>query len=257
MICNQVIIQARMGSTRLPGKVLLPLNGRPVIEYVVRRSAAAARVGRVVVATSELPEDDAIENWCRENGVPLVRGSSDDVLSRFLDAEKKFPCENIVRITADCPLVDPGIIDSMLTLHNATAADYTSNVVPPTYPIGFDVEVIKANILKEIGEVAELKSHREHVTLYIRENQRKFKIFNLDSGIDNCAERLTLDRPEDYKALQALFLHFPQTELLFSFYRVMKTVRDNPDILEANAGVDRFEGVKKSAESEKRRLAWE
>lgn len=257
MIGNQVIIQARMGSTRLPGKVLLPLNGRPVLEYVVRRCSAATAVENVVVATSEMPDDDAIENWCKENDVPCVRGSSDDVLGRYLLAAEKYPCANIIRITADCPLVDPGIVDSILTLHHATDADYTSNVVPPTFPVGFDVEVVKASVLKKIGNLAKLKSHREHVTLYVRENLEKFRVVNLDYALADRRARLTLDRPEDYQALKSLFKHFPPAEILFSFYKIMQILAENPHILELNAEVDRFEGVKKSAESEKRKLAWE
>jgi spore coat polysaccharide biosynthesis protein SpsF len=257
MIKNQVIIQARMGSSRLPGKVLLPLNGRPVLEYVVRRSAAAARVGNVVVATSDLSEDDTIENWCRENGVTWIRGSSDDVLGRYLHAEKRYPCQNIVRITADCPLVDPGIIDSMLALHQSTGADYTSNEVPPTFPVGFDVEVVKTSVLKKVDALATLKSHREHVTLYIREHTSDFKILNLDSGLSKNDARLTLDRPEDYDALKALLAYFPKDEILFSFYQIMRLMRANPEIAKINSDIDRFEGLKKSIKAEKRKLKWQ
>lgn len=246
-----------MGSTRLPGKVLLPLNGRPVLEYVVRRAQAAARVDQVLVATSDLGGDEAIADWCRENGVPCVRGSSDDVLARFLTAVKSFPCENIVRITADCPLVDPGIIDSLLALHHQSDADYTSNEVPPTFPVGFDTEVIKTSVLQQVGEIASLKSHREHVTLYVREHTDEFKIVNLESAVAADGIRLTLDRPEDYEALKSLFKHFAPEETLFSFYQIMKIVKENPDILAVNSEIDRFEGVKKSVESEKRKLAWE
>jgi len=246
-----------MGSTRLPGKVLLELNRRPVLEYVVRRCQAAARVDRVVVATSELPEDDAIEDWCAAAAVDCVRGSSDDVLARFVAAAKAFPCSNVVRITADCPLIDPGIIDAALALHQATGADYTSNEVPPTYPIGFDVEVVKTNILNEVAKIATLQSHREHVTLYIRENLDKFKVVNLEAGINEKNYRLTIDRPEDYLALKALLAMFPPDEMLFSFYQILDKMRRHPELTQINSGIDRFEGVKKSAKSENRKLSWE
>ncbi|MEW6709534.1 MAG: glycosyltransferase family protein [Candidatus Riflebacteria bacterium] len=257
MMVNQVIIQARMGSTRLPGKVLLPLYGRPVLDWVVKRSESAYQVSRAVVATSELAEDDAIVEWCNDNGVACVRGSSEDVLARFLRTVELFPCDNVVRITADCPLVDPGIIDSILALHLEAGADYSSNEVPPTFPVGFDTEVIKTDVLNKIGKLATLKSHREHVTLYVRENTTNFKIVNLDSTIDGRKMRLTLDRPEDYQVLQDLMQHLSPVDHLFSYYQILQVVRNHPEILQANSGIDQFEGVKKSARGENRKLAWE
>lgn len=257
MIKNQVIIQARMGSSRLPGKVLLPLNGRPVLEYVVRRSAAAARVENVVVATSDHSEDDAIEEWCRKNSVDCVRGSSDDVLARYLLAEQLFPCENIVRVTADCPLVDPGIIDAILALHCQAGADYSSNVVPPTFPVGFDAEAVRTFTLKKVSESAILKSHREHVTLYIREHVSDFTVVNLESGLSKIDARLTLDRPEDYQALKTLFEHFSSDEMLFSFYKIMDVIARHPEIMQINSNIDRFEGVKKAVAQEHRKLSWD
>ena len=254
---NQVIIQARMGSTRLPGKVLLKLNSRPVLEYVVRRSQAAASVARVVVATTEQPEDDCIEQFCVDNSINLVRGNSDNVLSRYLKAADLFPCENIIRITADCPLSDPGIVDGMLAVHQATNSDYTANVIPPTFPVGFDAEIVKSEVLKKVAQNAELKSHLEHVTLYIRENLSEFKTcsYELDKKIPEY--RLTLDREQDYTALKALFEYIPDNDLLFSFYKVLDILRLNPGIGEINTGIDRYEGAKKSARSENRKLAWE
>ncbi len=254
---NQVIIQARMGSTRLPGKVLLELNKRPVLEYVVRRAAAAALVNRVVVATSENTEDDQIADWCQKNNVLCVRGSSENVLARYLLAEKMYNCDNIIRVTADCPLIDPGIIDALLSLHNCTAADYTANEIPPTFPAGFDAEVVKTSILKHVGEVASLKSHKEHVTLYIRENTNEFRVVNLDSGIDGRKIRLTLDHPEDYEVLQQLFARFNHDDWLFSYYQIMQMIQRFPEIIALNSGIDRFEGAKKSAARENRKLAWQ
>lgn len=254
---NQVVIQARMGSTRLPGKVLLPLEKRLVIDHVVTRSRAAMKIDRVVAATTENSEDDKIEQWCRDNGVDCVRGSEDDVLARYVLAVKKFPCENLVRITADCPLVDPGIIDALLSLHETLQADYTSNVIPPTFPIGFDAEVIRASTLKLVDEMATLKSHREHVTLFVRENLDRFKTANLSYGLDYHDLRLTLDRPEDYVVLQKVFANFAPTPELFSYYQIMAFLQRNPEIMAINSSIDRFEGVKKSAARENRTLKWQ
>lgn len=257
MIKNQVIIQARMGSSRLPGKVLLPLNGRPVLEYVVRRSAAAVKIENIVVATTDHPEDDAIEEWCRENSVDCVRGSSEDALDRYLLTAKLFPCENIVRVTADCPLVDPGIIDTILALHCQAKADYTSNVAPPTFPVGFDVEAIRTSTLKKVSELTTLQSHREHVTLYIREHLSDFVVSNLESGLSNIEARLTLDHPEDYQVLKNLFEYFPSNLMLFSFYEIMDVIARHPTIVHINSHIDRYEGVKKAVAKEHRKLSWD
>jgi spore coat polysaccharide biosynthesis protein SpsF len=254
---NQVIIQARMGSTRLPGKVLLELNSKPVLEYVVRRSQAAASVGRVVVATTDQPGDDPIESFCVDNSICLVRGDSDNVLSRYLKAAELFPCDNIVRITADCPLTDPGILDGMLAVHQVASADYTANLISPTFPVGFDAEIVKTEVLKKVGKLAELKSHLEHVTLYIRENLSEFVTCNYELGKRLPEYRLTLDRQQDYDALQALFEFIPDNDFLFSFYEVVEILRQHPEIGKINAGIDRYEGAKKSARSENRKLAWE
>lgn len=254
---NQVVIQARMGSTRLPGKVLLDLAGRLVIEHVIRRCQSAMLVDRVVVATTDLAEDDQIVSWCRNNSVASVRGSSEDVLQRYISAADAFPCENIVRVTADCPLVDPGVLDAMLCLHSAAGSDYTSNVIPPTFPVGFDAEVVVADTLRKVSAVAELKSHREHVTMYIRENLDQFKTANLSFGLNHEKIRLTLDRPEDYQLLKMVFDNFSGSDGLFSVYQVLNFLEQNPELVAINSSIDRFEGMRKSAAQENRELKWE
>lgn len=254
---NQVIIQARMGSTRLPGKVLLKLENRLVLEHVIKRSAAAMKVDRVVVATTDLAEDDQIVAWCGDNEVPCVRGSSEDVLARYIAAANQYTCDNIIRITADCPLVDPGILDAMLCLHESMQSDYTSNVIPPTFPVGFDAEVVKTSVLQKVDKIAQLKSHREHVTMYIRENLEQFKTANLSFAMNYEKIRLTLDRPEDYQVLQMVFANFAGAPELFSLYQVLAFLEDNPEIVAINSSIDRFEGMRKSAAQEKRTLKWQ
>lgn len=251
---NQVIIQARMGSTRLPGKVLLDLGGRPVIEHVVRRCQSTMLVDRVVVATTDLPEDDRIIEWCRANSVDSVRGSSEDVLQRYIVAANAFACDNIVRVTADCPLVDPGILDAMLCLHASARSDYTSNVIPPTFPVGFDAEVVRSEVLNKVDGIAALKSHREHVTMYIRENLDQFVTANLSFGMDHDKVRLTLDRPEDYEVLKRVFANFAGSDGFFSIYQVLNFLAQNPELVAINSSIDRFEGMRKSAAHENREL---
>ncbi|NCB37730.1 MAG: acylneuraminate cytidylyltransferase [Erysipelotrichia bacterium] len=257
MVANQVIVQARMGSTRLPGKIMLPLLEKPVLEHVIARSSAALKVARVVVATTDLPEDDGVENWCRSYSVPCVRGSSEDVLARYVNVLREFPCKNIVRITADCPLTDPGIIDAMLCIHETMHNDYTSNVIPPTFPVGFDAEVIGSEVLRQVDQKAVLASHREHVTLYIRENLEEFKTANLSLGESFEHFRLTLDHDEDYQVLQKIFSYFRDSDGLFSLYQILGFIMKHPEIASINSAIDRFEGAKKSAAMEHRKLKWE
>ncbi len=257
MVKNQVVIQARMGSTRLPGKTLLSLGGRPVLEHVIRRSGSAMLVDRVVVATTDQPEDDQVAEWCQNHAIPFVRGSSADVLARYLLAVENYPCKNVIRITADCPLIDPGIIDALICLHAEGDCDYTSNVIPPTFPIGFDAEVVLATTLRRVAACASLTSHREHVTLYIRENLDQFKTANLSFGQNFEHVRLTLDRDADYQLLTRVFAHFAGLSELFSFYQVIDFLSQNPELVAINSGIDRFEGVKKSVAGENRRLKWQ
>ncbi len=254
---NQVVIQARMGSTRLPGKVLLELAGRPVIEHVVRRCQSVMMVDRVVVATTDLPEDEQIVEWCRSRSIAVVRGSSEDVLQRYIAAADAYACENIIRVTADCPLVDPGILDAMLCLHSVAGSDYTSNVIPPTFPVGLDAEVVVTDVLRKVSAAAELKSHREHVTMYIRENLNQFRTANLSFGLNHEKIRLTLDRPEDYQLLKMVFDNFSGSDGLFSVYQVLSFLEHNPELVAINSSIDRFEGMRKSAAQENRGLKWE
>jgi spore coat polysaccharide biosynthesis protein SpsF (cytidylyltransferase family) len=182
------------------------------------------------------------------------------VLSRYIKASELYDCENLVRVTADCPLVDPGIIDSLISLHEYSQADYTSNVCPATFPVGFDAEVVKTSVLKKVDQLAERKSHREHVTLFIRENTQLFKVSNLVSGLKNdsifAKARLTLDRKEDFKALECLFKNLNDS-CLFSYYKVLEIIENHKEILEINSGIDRFEGLKISTKEENRKPAWE
>lgn len=253
-VTTQVIIQARMGSTRLPGKVLKILNGKAVLWHVVERSGTASLVDRVVVATTENDEDIEIVNWCKNNSVLCVTGSSEDVLSRYIKAANEYPADIIIRITADCPLVDPGTIDALVSLHKATGSDYTTNVLKPTYPAGLDAEVVLSKILAKVNKIATLKSHREHVTMYIRENLNEFKTANLAFGRNAEHIRLTLDRVEDYEVLSKIFEYFPNNYKFPSIYEILAIAEAHPEIISINSNIDRYEGMNKSVAEEKRKL---
>ncbi|HAE39555.1 MAG TPA: hypothetical protein DCG57_13115 [Candidatus Riflebacteria bacterium] len=238
---NQVVIQARMGSSRLPGKTMLDLGGHPVIYHVVSRCRAALAVDRVIVAIPDLPIDDRLEQWCKDNDVYCVRGSAQDVLSRYIKALDAFPCTTLVRITADCPLVDPGMLDSLLSLHEALGNDYTSNVSPPNFPKGLDIEVVDADVLRRVGSIAVQESHREHVTLYIREKIGEFNMSGVSYGLNMPAVRLTLDNNDDYLALQKIFALLASARPLCSMYEVLKLLQQHPEILAINSAGVPFE----------------
>lgn len=251
---TQVIVQARLGSTRLPGKVLLELQGQPVLAHVCRRAAAASRVDRLIVATTDLPEDEPIVAWCRSVGVPVVRGPAADVLARYLVAAEAWPCRQVVRLTADCPVVDPGLVDAVVGLLTEGRYDYVSNLHPPTLPIGFDVEALPLVVLQRVGRVATLPSHREHVTLYIRENRDTFRVGNVAFGRDRSAGRFVLDHPEDYEFFRRLFELIPATMHLPSVYELLRLVDAHPELAAINAKFDRYEGVRRSVGGEHRPL---
>jgi len=252
---TQAVIQARLGSTRLPGKVLLDLYGTPILGHVVRRVQAASRISRVLVATTIHSEDDAVADWCSTAGVGCFRGSPGDVLDRFAKCIDEWPCRRLVRITADCPLIDPGVVDAAVALHESGSFDYVSNLHPPTFPHGLDIEVVSAALLKQVWEEATLPSHREHVTLYIRENRERFRFGNITFGRDASRFRVTVDRPEDYEFMKVFLGLIPPGIELPSLYEILRLLEAHPKIVAINSGQDRYEGARISAKAEGRALS--
>lgn len=199
------VIQARMGSTRLPGKVLMDLGGRPVLAHVVDRAKHARTVDQVVVATSRRGDDDLVAALASALGVATVRGPEDDVLTRYCVAAEEHRADIVVRITADCPLVDARLIDRVVWRLRVDQADYASNVMPPTYPDGYDVEALTRSCLNRLDVQATNVRHREHVTLRLREGPDGFRIARVMSRRDLSALRLTLDRPDDLRLLRSVY----------------------------------------------------
>jgi spore coat polysaccharide biosynthesis protein SpsF len=198
-----VVVQARMGSTRLPGKVLEPLAGKPMLAFMIER-LGGLDAGPLVVATSGDPRDDPVAALARESGAAVVRGSEADVLSRFVVALDTFPSDRVVRLTADSPLADPAVVDDALTLHADRAVAYTSNSLLRTFPDGLDVEVIDAHALREADASATQADEREHVTPYLQRHPDRFPIAQLDSGADLGHLRWTVDERDDLERLRSL-----------------------------------------------------
>jgi spore coat polysaccharide biosynthesis protein SpsF len=198
-----LVVQARMGSTRLPGKVLEPLAGRPMLAFMLER-LGAADAGPLVLATSDDARDDRVAALGQAYGVAVVRGSEADVLSRFVLALEAFPSECVVRLTADSPLADPEVIADALELHAKRGVAYTSNSLLRTFPDGLDVEVVDASALREADACATQSDEREHVTPYLQRHPDRFPIAQLDSGSDLGHLRWTVDEHHDLERLRGL-----------------------------------------------------
>lgn len=211
------ILQARMSSTRFPGKVLAPLAGEPMVLRQLERIRRATLLDDVVVATSEDASDDALVEVLEQAGVPVVRGSLDDVLGRFVTAMDAFEPDVVVRLTADCPLASPALIDDVITLFRESEADYTSNTMQPTFPDGLDVEVVKASVLREVARETTDTAEREHVTLGVYRRHNQYRIESLVGERDLSALRWTVDTPEDYAFASAvydeLYAHSPEFDV--------------------------------------------
>lgn len=201
------VIQARMGSSRLPGKILKPLAGTPMLGRVVAAARGVSDIDAIVVATSDAPTDDAVVAWCAEVGIDCFRGSETDVLDRFAKAAATAEAEIAIRLTGDCPFLDPAVIAETVALRRVTGAAYASNVSPPTWPDGLDCEVMARDALDAAAAEADRPSDREHVTPFIRADRVRFPAVNLTCPIPGAQDRRwTVDTPEDFVRAEALAL---------------------------------------------------
>lgn len=246
-----VIVQARMGSTRLPGKVLLNLEDRTVLEHVLRRVKSSEYVDDVVVATTISKDDLRIVELCSHLGINVYCGSENDVLDRYYQAAKLFEADNIVRITSDCPIIDSKIIDEVISLHLKNNADYTSNTLNETYPDGEDVEVFTFASLKKAWNNAKLASEREHVTPYIRNNQDIFKHASLEYKEDLSQKRWTLDNSEDLEFLRLVYKYLYSKNSLFDMDDILALIDEKPEIEKINQHIIRNEGYLKSTREDR------
>jgi spore coat polysaccharide biosynthesis protein SpsF (cytidylyltransferase family) len=203
------VIQARCGSTRFPRKVLAPLQGRPMLAHIIERVSQAALVDAVVVATTNGSIDDEVATLATAHGAGVTRGSEDDVLGRYVLAAREHAADVIVRITADCPLTDPAVVDSVIHARAANAADYASNVEPPTFPEGYDCEVFTAACLLRVDREASLAYEREHVTVRVREHLEDFRTVHVAHDPDLSWMRLTVDVPADLERVSRLLQSLP------------------------------------------------
>ena len=245
------IIQARMGSTRLPGKILADIAGKSMLQRVIERVAAARLVDEVIVATTSAQEDDIlVERLNIGSKCSFFRGAVDDVLARFYDCAKLYQADIVVRVTADDPLKDPQLVDKAIGLLNSDPSlDYCSNTIDPSYPEGLDIEVMRFGALERANSEARLLSEREHVTPYIWSNTDLFNVLNFRSNRDLKNWRWTVDKAEDLEFMRQVFEKF-RNEPLVSYQDVIAWLDANPEIRQINSGISRNEGYLKSIQSE-------
>ncbi|WP_321419193.1 glycosyltransferase family protein [uncultured Methanomethylovorans sp.] len=231
------IIQARMGSTRLPGKVMKPLLGKPMLEHIITRVQASKMIDQIVIATTQKSEDNIISDYAKEHHVEFYRGSSEDVLDRYYQAAKKYDADVIVRITADDPLKDPQIIDEILHEYIGASGkyDYISNTIIPTYPIGLDIEVFSFKSLSKAWMEAERQIYREHVTPYIWSNPQIFNLKNYEYTGENLSTlRWTVDTKEDFEFVETVYRHLYNENEIFLMQSILQLLRERPEIQNIN-----------------------
>lgn len=234
------IIQGRMSSSRLPGKILLDLAGEPMLMRVVERTRLARSVDEVIFATTVDPSDDPVEAYCQKNEIVCFRGNLPDVLDRFYKAAKAFHADTIVRITADCPLLDPGLIDETVALFRRTGADFAANRLPPPfkrmYPIGLDCEVCSFPALERAWREATEPHDREHVMPYLYEVKDRFKIAILNSSQDYGSLRWTVDTPQDLELVRQVYTRLAGKPD-FTWLDVLEIFEREPELASINAKV--------------------
>jgi spore coat polysaccharide biosynthesis protein SpsF len=243
------VVQARLGSTRLPGKALEQIAGRPMLAHVLTRASAVRGVDEIVLATTVRSEDDALADLARRLGIACTRGSVDDVLDRFHSTLLSHPADVVVRLTGDCALLDPRVVQLVLDAYvrSASTADYVSNVDPPTYPDGLDAEVFSRRALERAWREARLPSDREHVTTYIRDRRHGFSCANVAHREDLSAHRWVVDTEADLAFARQVYASLdPPGADTFGMPEVLALLCRRPDLRALNAGIPRNEGLEHS-----------
>ena len=249
------IIQARMNSRRLPGKMLADISGHPLLWHVVDRAQSSQLIQGIVVATVDSTADDPIAELCQNIGVPCFRGSEEDVLDRFYQAASRHRSSTVVRLTGDCPMIDPGVIDQVVGAQLEGQSDYTSNVgsldegghfLGRTFPDGLDVEAFTFETLERAWREANLPSEREHVTSYIYKHPDRFTIRQVKQEKDISQLRWTVDGPDDLQVVRGIFGHLYSSEGRFTMDDVLGLLELHPQLAVANSEIEINEGYRES-----------
>ena len=240
------ILQARVSSSRLPGKVLKPIMGRPMLALQIERVRRTKKIDQLIIATSTDPSDDQIEMLCQQIDIPCYRGSLNDVLDRFYQAAQTWQSQHIVRLTGDCPLIDPEVIDHVIAFYLNGDYDYASNTVEPTFPDGLDVEIFRLECLKDAWEKAKLPSQREHVTPFIHQQPDRFKIGTFKNIADLSGLRWTVDESADFEIITRIYEALYTINPAFVTKDILEFLDEHPELKIQNIHHQRNEGLKQS-----------
>jgi len=234
------IIQTRIGSSRLPGKVLKKIGNKTAVEHVVERIKRISSIDEIIIATTIEERDDLVEEEAKRLGVNFYRGSEDDVLSRYYYAAKEYNGDVIVRVTSDCPLIDSEVSGNVIEffLNNMDKYDYVSNTLERTYPRGLDTEVFSLKALEKAFKEAEIKRDREHVTPYIWDNPKLFRIYQYKNQIDNSNFRWTLDTAEDLELIRKVYDYLKERGNEFTMEEVLGLYKKHPELKYINETVE-------------------
>ena len=229
-------IEARMGSTRLPGKTMKEIVGKPMLELLIERLKRARRIDEIVVATTVKPEDEVIVELAERVGVKWFRGSSEDVLDRVLKAAKFYRADIIVEITGDCPLIDPAVVDIVIKRYLEEKHDYVSNCLSRTFPRGLDTQAFSVGVLEEVSQLTQDPVDRENVSLYIYEHPRKYKLHNIEAPPEcyHPEYRWTVDTEEDFQFVKAVYESLYYENPNFSTEDIVKLLEEKPDLCKIN-----------------------
>lgn len=238
---THAIVQARMGSTRLPGKVMKMVVGKPMLELMIERLKRASQLGGIIIATtdkeSELPIVDLVNSL---DGVLLFRGSEEDVLERYYGAALKYDAETVIRVTSDCPLIDPQVLDTVIKAYHEQrhTIDYAANVRKRTYPRGLDVEVFSFAVLERAFREATLQPDREHVTEYILQRPDIFRMYDVVDRDDHSTMRWTVDTPEDFELITRIYESLYRIKPDFDYGDILRLFEKHPDWNLLNAHIE-------------------
>lgn len=245
------ILQARVSSRRLPGKVLAEVAGQPLLGLQLERLGRATRLDALVLATSDHPDDDPLEALAARAGVACFRGSLPDVLDRVWRAAEAHDADHVVRLTGDCPLADPAMVDAVVDRHLAEGHDYTSNALERTYPDGLDVEVVTSAALRAAWREATLPSEREHVTAFVWNRPERFRLGSVRGAEDLSHLRWVVDQAEDLEFVRRVYDALYAEDPEFGTEDVLALLDWVPELLELNGGIATNEGYARSLEEER------
>jgi len=245
-----VIIQARMGSTRLPNKVLTDIEGHPMLWHLIQRLKFSKYTFEIIIATTNSDKDKLILKFSEDVKVKSYAGSEEDVLDRYYKAALKYKVNIIIRITSDCPLIDSEICDKVIKYYLENNFDYVSNTNPPTFPDGLDVEILNFKVLKKAWKEAKLKSEREHVTSYIWKNSHLFKFGNVTNNQNLSQMRWTVDEKEDLEFVREIYKNLYSKKPNFLMIDILNILKEKPELLKINNQYTRNEGYLKSIKTD-------